>query len=593
MDETLPPSKPIRTPEPPDEHVAPDSETQSMVTPVPTIGPYSIEVKIGEGGMGKVYRCFDSALKRRVAVKVLHEKYGDEALYQARFRREAQVIASLSHPSVAQIYTIDTLEGGDLFLVMEYVDGPSVEEMLRKGGAIPLPAGIRIVRQVASGLEAAFLRGIIHRDIKPSNILVGNDDFLADPSRDLQVKIVDFGLAKDLEGDGTITDDGIVLGTPHYISPEQGRGQKVDQRSDIYSLGATFYHMVTGRPPFEGKSQIAVIVAHVQDRPVPPHQARRELPEAVSQLIGRMMASRPADRYASYGELLDDLDRLESGRPLRDNTTQGGRFEISTSPASRRRRMFVTATLALVLVIVSSVVLLIGQRPQSDALALPDLSPWILKQRGGIDLDFSRTPDVEEALGKVFLTPGPSDDLQGEPRILDDLLRWDSHTQPLACRYAFRRVDEIQIHVESHTFPLFDLGIALVDPFGRNRRQLLVRLRPADPTPAPVEALLSNEKIPLVPELPEIPRLVPPPYTVIVGFTQRSESTQLNLRIKKPSEVFPIYEESCELEGTDWASGVLILKTAAWRYPFRVGLRRVVVSGELSSRPVEEVPWRS
>ncbi|MBN1443646.1 MAG: serine/threonine protein kinase, partial [Planctomycetes bacterium] len=269
MDETHPPQRLPSGPRAPVSSPPPSGGGSDAVTPpLPSLGSHRIEVKLGQGGMGKVYRCRDELLHRSVAVKVLHEKYVEDPRYKARFLREARTVASLSHPAIAQVYSVETTTDGSLMIVMEYVEGRSLDDLLRSAGALRPLEAIRLVRQVADGLRAALRLGIIHRDIKPSNLLLHDDG---------RVKIVDFGLAKDLATDSSLTDDGIVLGTPQYISPEQGRGQPVDQRSDIYSLGTTFYHLITGRPPFEGKTQIAAIVAHVQEAPQAPHRLREKL----------------------------------------------------------------------------------------------------------------------------------------------------------------------------------------------------------------------------------------------------------------------------------------------------------------------------
>ena len=212
MDETLPPRKPFRSGSAPPPVPFDSDETRSLPGPHiaagtrDRLGPYVVEAKIGEGGMGKVFRCFDPSLKRPVAIKVLHDKYSRDEYYRARFRREAETLASLSHASIAQIFAIDSTEDGAFFIVMEYVQGRSIDDILRTDGALPTAEAVELTRQVAEGLLAAFEEGVIHRDIKPSNLLLRPDG---------HVKIVDFGLSKDLTGSNSITDEGIVLGTPH------------------------------------------------------------------------------------------------------------------------------------------------------------------------------------------------------------------------------------------------------------------------------------------------------------------------------------------------------------------------------------------
>jgi tRNA A-37 threonylcarbamoyl transferase component Bud32 len=575
MDDTLPPHKPRRSPGLQRLEPAPaEGETQELKTLERRVGAYVIEVKIGEGGMGKVYRCLDRALRRRVAVKVLHEKYGQDERYKARFLREAQTIASISHPSIAQVYAIDTAEDGSLFIVMEHVEGSSVETALEKSGAFRLARAIALIREVALGLQAAHRKGIIHRDIKPSNLLLGEDD---------SVKIVDFGLAKDLSGRNSITDEGMVLGTPHYISPEQGRGQAVDQRSDIYSLGATFYHLVTGRPPFEGKSQIAVIVAHVQEDPVAPHLAQPVLPRGVSHVIGRMMASRPDDRYQDYDELLADLDRLRSGRE--PSRARGGRFDPGRKPWPR-----IAGRILLVLVAAA----LLGA-------AFYALASY--RERGRprgrlstLDLDFAAAPaELDELAGRLLVFPPESSPDFGEPprlERLEDALVWQSCTSPLTFARAFERLDEVQLHVKDQS-GVFHLGIEIVDPDGGARRELLIGLHPTGGTAAPLVARRNNEVIAPRAPLPPVERLHPP-YEIYLQLLRHAATTEVRLRIARGAAARNVYEESCILEGSDWAAGAVVIKIESPRKPFRLDVGRIVLSGTLGDRVIQEAPsWRS
>lgn len=589
MNDTLPPQKPLgggrqaaatNTPR--------EGETREIRAETPAgaasgkLGPYEIEVKLGEGGMGKVYRCFDPTLKRRVAIKVLHEKFVEDARYKARFLREAQTVASLSHPAIAQVYGIDTSHGG-LSIVMEHVDGESLEDRLLHGRPVPIGEAVALVRQAAEGLQTAFERGIIHRDIKPSNILV---------DRSGHVKLVDFGLAKDLGAEKAITDDGIVLGTPQYISPEQGRGHRVDQRSDIYSLGATFYHVVTGRMPFEQKSQIAVIVAHVQESPPAPHELRKELPDSVSRVIGAMMAARPEDRYRTYRELIEDLDSLAARRPAVHSRRAGGRFSTALAPRRKRGRR-VALALALGALLVSGT-LAVAVPLFSDAdhtKALRTLGPWYASPRGGgdvLDLDFSRPPSgVEEMLDDVLIAPREA----RLPALSGDTLVWKDLTVPFACPYVFERLDEVTIHVHEQE-GRFDLALALVHPTGSARRALIVPLRPAEEQPRPLVALRNGMEVTAEPEPPPLPRLEVPPYEVSLVFTPGEERTEIHLQITKPGRYRPLYDQRYRLPGRDWSSGAVVLKAASPR-PFKVSLSKILFSGKLSGSMLTEVPWQS
>ena len=237
---------------------SPDDPACSMLSAGTFLGPYRIEGKLGEGGMGEVYRARDTRLKRDVAVKVLPRTFARDTDRCARFRREAELLATLNHPHIAALYGLE--EAGDLTaLVLELVEGPTLADRLTEG-AVPLDEALPIARQIAEALEAAHEKGIIHRDLKPANIKVRPDG---------TVKVLDFGLAKSLEPTGVPsilsepstalspapTLAGIILGTPSYMSPEQARGKAVDERTDIWAFGCVLYEMLTGKKPFPGETR--------------------------------------------------------------------------------------------------------------------------------------------------------------------------------------------------------------------------------------------------------------------------------------------------------------------------------------------------
>jgi Tol biopolymer transport system component len=280
------------------------------------IGPYRIGEKIGEGGMGAVYRAHDTKLNRDVALKVLPEAFARDADRLMRFEREAQLLAALNHPNIAQIYGIE--DAGDVrALVMELVPGRTLEEML-KTGPLPLGEAAPIARQVADALEAAHDAGIIHRDLKPANIKVTDDG---------RVKVLDFGLAKTLgamSGPGTatgmtaamtspaITAMGVILGTAAYMSPEQARGRPTDRRADVWAFGAMLYEMLVGRRPFKGDDISEVIASVLRDEPdwtaLP-----ADTPPAVRRLLRRSLEKDPARRLRAVGDAkldLEDSDRM-------------------------------------------------------------------------------------------------------------------------------------------------------------------------------------------------------------------------------------------------------------------------------------------
>jgi serine/threonine protein kinase len=565
------------------------AETQTLRSPDSAIGPYAVEILIGKGGMGKVYRCYDASLRRRVAIKVLHEKYGADERQKARFRREAQVLASFVHPAVAQIYAIDTMNDGALYIVMEYVEGQSLDAILEREGALSPSRALDLVRQTAQGLRAAHERGIIHRDVKPSNLLVTPEG---------AVKVVDFGLAKELDAKSSLTDEGIVLGTPHYISPEQGRGLKVDQRSDIYSLGATLYHMVTGRPPFDNASQIAVILAHVQEDPPAPHLVRKDLPPAISRVIGRMMARQPEHRYSDYDELLGDIESLASGRRPSAATRagrvgRGGRF-------SGRKLWLSTRWLgaaALLAALAAVVIWIRSDGPESELRA--DLGSWFVPGAGGastLKYDFSSPPaDVPEALSHTFHLPAPTRGDETAPKLTRDALEWTNYRQPLVSLHVFERIDEVRCQVLELSSSA-DLALLVAHPDGSSVRELALRLRQREETLEPLLALRRNEPVPLRPS----PRAAPPlqaPFQLSLTFVPRKGSVQIELSISSLQASRPgaLHRQTLELPGEDWARGVVLLRTDSplAGEPFRCRLGKLVISGIPSGGRTGEAAWQS
>ncbi len=263
------------------------------------LGPYEIRSTIGAGGMGVVYLAWDARLRRNVAVKTLHPTFAVDAVARERFLREARAAAAVSHPNVTQIHDIGE-DAGRPYFAMEHLEGRSVQELLDELGAVDAELAVSIVRQAAAGLKAAAERGIVHRDVKPSNLFWCKDGTL---------KVTDFGLAKQLLADSKLTSDGQFFGTPNYISPEQAGGGRADARSDIYSLGATMYEMLTGRPPFVGESPVTVVMQHLRD-PVPPvRQSNPAVPIPLAALVHKMLSKSPSARPQDYDDLIRLLDR--------------------------------------------------------------------------------------------------------------------------------------------------------------------------------------------------------------------------------------------------------------------------------------------
>ncbi|MGD0093926.1 MAG: serine/threonine-protein kinase [Planctomycetota bacterium] len=283
------------------------------------LGQFKLLRKLGGGAMGTVFLAEDTMAQRQVALKVLLEKYASDPEFLARFHREAKAAGKLSHPNIVTAYTIGE-EAGKQYYTMEYCQGETLGKLLDREKVLPWELALDIVIQVARGLQHAHRHGILHRDIKPDNIFIVDDPTgsLVRPGGSRGVaKIVDLGLSKNISDakQSFYTQTGVAMGTPHYISPEQARGEKdIDGRTDIYSLGATFYHLVTGHTPFSGTSANVIIVEHLT-KPLPdPRNLAPGLPDGIVRIIYKMMAKEPADRYPSCAELLADLELVRAGK---------------------------------------------------------------------------------------------------------------------------------------------------------------------------------------------------------------------------------------------------------------------------------------
>ena len=258
------------------------------------LGPFLLLQLLGAGGMGGVYRARDEALKREVAIKVMLKKLGDDPQFVQTFQREAQAAAKLNHPNIAQIYSFGQ-EKGQPYIVMELVSGGSLDQMIAEQGALPPAVVMHVGAQIAEGLQEAADAGMVHGDVKPENILFDNDK---------NAKLVDFGLSAMASGPGND-----VWGTPYYIAPEKVRRQKIDHRSDIYSLGGTLYHAIAGVPPFEGEDATAVVKARFESAAKPMKEIRAGVPDEVEAIVARMLSPDPQTRYPTYGSLLGDMRR--------------------------------------------------------------------------------------------------------------------------------------------------------------------------------------------------------------------------------------------------------------------------------------------
>ncbi len=253
--------------------------------------------------MADVFLAHDNVLDRDVALKVMNSRYARDEEFVERFRREAQSAAALSHPNIVSIYDRGESEDGTYYIAMEYLSGGTLKDRILKRGALPPKTAASVAAQIAEALRAAHDRGVVHRDIKPHNILITEAG---------DIKVTDFGIAR-AASSSTMTKTGAVMGTAHYISPEQAMGESVGPTSDLYSLGVLLYEMVTGELPFDADTPIGIAMKHVNGTPPPPKEINPEVPAGLNAIVVRLLQKDPNDRYGSDAELTDDLERVARG----------------------------------------------------------------------------------------------------------------------------------------------------------------------------------------------------------------------------------------------------------------------------------------
>lgn len=261
---------------------------------------YELQELIGGGGMADVYKAQDKLLDRAVAVKILHQQYANDAEFVEKFRREATAAAKLAHPNIVNIYDVGE-DGGSQYIVMEYVSGPTLKEVIQQKGCLEPIEAVRIAKEIASALESAHRNNLVHCDIKPHNILVMPDG---------HIKVTDFGIARAVSA-STMTYSGSVMGSVHYFSPEQAKGTVITTKSDVYSLGVVLYEMLTGQLPFNGETSVSIALKHLQEEPVPIRQLNPSIPPVLEAIVQKAMSKDPADRPSST-EFYADLNQAKA-----------------------------------------------------------------------------------------------------------------------------------------------------------------------------------------------------------------------------------------------------------------------------------------
>jgi tRNA A-37 threonylcarbamoyl transferase component Bud32 len=361
------------------------------------LGHYEVVEVLGRGGMGIVLKAFDAKLHRIVAIKVMAPQLATAATARKRFLREAQAAAAVRHEHVIDIHAVEEVKGLP-YLVMEYVAGVSLEERLNRGGPLELKEVLRIGMQTAAGLAAAHAQGLVHRDVKPANILLENGVE--------RVKITDFGLARAAD-DASLTQSGVVAGTPQYMAPEQARGEAVDHRADLFSLGSVLYAMCTGRVPFRASGSLAVLKRVCEDTPRPIPQINPEIPPWLVEIITRLQAKKPADRFASAAAVAERLGQhlahlqqptLVPLPPREEKPATGPMFRGERG--SSQRRWLAVGVIAALLVAGAIwaapqiIVRIRGKDGQTTELKVPEGAQVEVEQDGKVVATVPRDPIV-------------------------------------------------------------------------------------------------------------------------------------------------------------------------------------------------------
>lgn len=396
-----------------------------MTTPKNLSSRYELGEIIGFGGMSEVHKARDERLGRDVAIKVLRADLARDPTFYLRFKREAQNAAALNHPAIVAVYDTGEAEvdGGPLpYIVMEYVDGDTLRDMVRGDGPLAPRRAMEIIADVCAALDFSHKNGIVHRDMKPANIMI---------NRQGAVKVMDFGIARAIaDSSNPMTQTAAVIGTAQYLSPEQARGEQVDARSDVYSVGCVLYEILTGEPPFTGDSPVAVAYQHVREDPQLPSNVHQGVPRELDSVVLKAMSKNPANRYQTAAEMRSDLIRVLGGQKPQaptvmteeDRTTflgavdaprpQQAATESDTPPPRDPRRTMMIGGIAagVVVVLVALYWVFLGPGSSFNQVAVPDLANQPLPQaqnelqKAGFSVATQQKNDSKVANGNVIET---------------------------------------------------------------------------------------------------------------------------------------------------------------------------------------------
>ena len=475
-----------------------DSYTKTLQTPAKDLiqgktfaGRYQIIEELGRGGMGLVYKARDTKLKRTVALKFLPPDLTHISEVKERFMREAQAAAALDHPHICTVYEFDEAEE-KTFISMAYIEGQTLKKKI-ESGPLELDEALRIATQVAEGLQEAHKKGVVHRDIKGANIMVAEQG---------QAKIMDFGLAR-VRGGVLVTKEGMTMGTIAYMSPEQARGEEVDQRTDIWSFGVVLYEMFSGQLPFKGEHDQAVVYSILNEHPKPITDLRSDIPMALEQLVGKALEKNPDERYQHMEALLDDLKSIAEGIE-----PEGMRSRRRKAELLKRKKAILYAGLAILLIIMTAVALSLftGRAEAMDSIAVlplknlsgdPDQEPFVEGMHEELILELTKIralkviarpsvmryknsdkslPEIAKELNVKGIVAGSAIKEGGRVRISVQLIEAETERNLWAERYDKEYRDILMLHGEVALAIAQEIRIA-VTPAERIR---LASARPVD-----------------------------------------------------------------------------------------------------------------